>query len=202
MCWHHLSGDGKGNRAVSSTSATVYPKVTKTIRSYSRNHWTMQMNKLGRKRCSGMQRRWNEKAESNARWPTDRHNADTENTTATLTLSTVDVSEINSHYLRANWAWNAAIKHHRNITFNQSINQSIIKTNLHTVWPVVYKKTRMFRTTMHGDGESWESQLTQGSNYKKILRLSYDVIIAYDNRKLLSHRKMNTPRDIVIVYCY
>jgi len=30
----------------------------------------------------------------------------------------------------------------------------------------------------------------QGANYKKILRLSYDVIITYDNRKLLSHRKI------------
>ena len=29
-----------------------------------------------------------------------------------------------------------------------------------------------------------------GANYKKILRLSYDVIITYDNRKLLSHRKI------------
>ena len=28
------------------------------------------------------------------------------------------------------------------------------------------------------------------SNYKKILRLSYDVIITYDYRKLLSHRKI------------
>jgi len=30
----------------------------------------------------------------------------------------------------------------------------------------------------------------QGANYKKILRLSYDVIITYDYRKLLSHRKI------------
>ena len=30
----------------------------------------------------------------------------------------------------------------------------------------------------------------KGPNYKKILRLSYDVIITYDNRKLLSHRKI------------
>ena len=30
----------------------------------------------------------------------------------------------------------------------------------------------------------------QRPNYKKILRLSYDVIITYDNRKLLSHRKI------------
>jgi len=29
-----------------------------------------------------------------------------------------------------------------------------------------------------------------GANYKKILRLSYDVIITYDYRKLLSHRKI------------
>ena len=27
------------------------------------------------------------------------------------------------------------------------------------------------------------SNLKQGANYKKILRLSYDVIITYDNRK-------------------
>ena len=32
--------------------------------------------------------------------------------------------------------------------------------------------------------------IDQGANYKKILRLSYDVIITYDNRKLLSHRKI------------
>jgi len=28
-----------------------------------------------------------------------------------------------------------------------------------------------------------ENDMNQGANYKKILRLSYDVIITYDNRK-------------------
>ena len=40
--------------------------------------------------------------------------------------------------------------------------------------------------------------MSQGANYKKILRLSYDVIITYDNHKLLSHRKIILrflPRD-------
>ena len=32
--------------------------------------------------------------------------------------------------------------------------------------------------------------MTLGANYKKILRLSYDVIITYDYHKLLSHRKI------------
>ena len=35
-----------------------------------------------------------------------------------------------------------------------------------------------------------KSAKKQGPDYKKILRLSYDVIITYDNRKLLSHRKI------------
>jgi len=47
-------------------------------------------------------------------------------------------------------------------------------------WTLIYKKNDKCKKVTVG----------LGPNYKKILRLSYDVIITYDNRKLLSHRKI------------
>jgi len=45
--------------------------------------------------------------------------------------------------------------------------------------------------TLHILAERCHSrEIELGPNYKKILRLSYDVIITYDYRKLLSHRKI------------
>jgi len=53
------------------------------------------------------------------------------------------------------------------------------KTILHCTRYFFCKNTKL-------DSTSNEKNLTikkQGANYKKILRLSYDVIITYDNRK-------------------
>ena len=63
------------------------------------------------------------------------------------------------------------------------------------IWIMIRIQSSIFWRNFRGVGHGLRNNQLDfggdlGANYKKILRFSYDVIITYDNRKLLSHRKI------------